>query len=629
MNGIKVLPKMVYELIAAGEVVERPASVVKELVENAVDAGATQITVEIKNGGISYIRVSDNGSGIRADEVRTAFLSHATSKIDTDADLYSIETLGFRGEALASIAAVSKVEILTRTRHEDSGVLFKTQAGEEAGFQDAGCPVGTTLIVRDLFYNTPARMKFLKKDVYEANAVASAVDKLALSRSDIAFKFIRDGKAALQTPGDGKRESAIYSVFGSDFFAGMMCAGYSLGDITVNGFISSPSGARMNRNMQLFFLNGRYIKNPTAATALSEAYKGFLVPGKYPACVLYIDIPPGKVDVNVHPAKTEVRFENEKELFHAVYYCVKTANEAYAQSFTASDAGATHRERFQATCSGRVETFIKPDRGNNDVADTGGAHATQNQSKAAEAKPAETYRVVPDDIAPRQVTFSDSSTAYAGETENSSTDENNPARTYNDSTAREQDIPPDIRVLGEAFDTYFVAQAGEVIYLIDKHAAHERILYDSIKASAGNAPSQLLLAPVCVNLTKEEHAAAVENIELLEKAGFLVEDFGPGTVIVRQSPMQADLSDIADMVVETAGYLAENRYDTIPKKLDWLYHSVACRAAVKAGSFTSDVEREQFVRDLFAMPDVRNCPHGRPVMIRIDKREIEKRFDRA
>jgi len=630
MKGIKVLPKKVFELIAAGEVVERPASVVKELAENSIDAGATQITVEIKNGGIAYIRVTDNGTGIRADEVKTAFLSHATSKIGADTDLYSIETLGFRGEALASIAAVSKVEILTRTREEDSGILLKMDAGEETVFQEAGCPQGTTLIVRDLFYNTPARMKFLKKDIYEANAVASAVEKLALSRADIAFKFIRDGKTTLQTPGDGKEESAVYAVFGSDVFAGMMRAAYSIGDISVSGFVSSPGGARMNRNMQLFFLNGRYIKNQTAATALTESYKGFLVPGKYPACVLFIDIPPGKVDVNVHPAKTEVRFENEKELFHAVYYAVKTANEAYAQSFTATNNGITpDRELGQTPVSVAGETPVMQHGGTQPFAAADNAPGQEKPlHKAAEALPAASYHIFGDGGHPRQISLSDSGSAFAGEPADIRTAPPEPARLPADEMSPADEEAGELRVIGEAFDTYFIAQTQDAIFLIDKHAAHERIIYDNIKIISDSAPSQLLLVPVCVNLTKEEHAAVIENTVLMEKAGFLVEDFGPGTVIVRQAPMQADLADIADMVVETAGYLAENRHDTLPAKLEWLYHSVACRAAVKAGSFTSDFEREQFVRELFMLTDVRNCPHGRPVMIRIDIREIEKRFDR-
>ncbi|HOU10366.1 MAG TPA: DNA mismatch repair endonuclease MutL [Clostridiales bacterium] len=627
MNAIKVLPKRVYELIAAGEVVERPASVVKELVENSIDAGASQITVEIKNGGIAYIRVTDNGIGIRAGEVRTAFLSHATSKIGEDADLYSIETLGFRGEALASIAAVSKVEMMTRTRDENSGVLFKMQSGEETAFQEAGCPAGSTLIVRDLFYNTPARMKFLKKDVYEGNAVASVMEKLALSRSDIAFKFIRDGKIALQTPGDGKTESAVYAVFGSSIFSNMMKASYRIGDIAVSGFVSAPSGARMNKNLQLFFLNGRFIKNQTAATALSEAYKGFLVPGKYPACVLYIEMPPGKVDVNVHPAKTEVRFENEKELFHAVYYAAKTANEAYAQSFTAA-APSQESDAKRASDTGD-SILLPPDRENKEQKAADATSGLGDGYKAAETLTAAAYRLTPAEREPVQVTFPESGFMTDGYAGNDLSVPKGLRRMPDGSAAEGSGKPEEFIVIGEVFETYFIVQTADAVFFIDKHAAHERMIYDSIKSSSGHAPSQLLLVPVCVNLTQEEYTAAVENLALLENAGFLVEDFGPGTVIVRQAPMHTDLADIADMVVETSGYLAENKNDTVPKKLDWLYHSVACRAAVKAGSFTSEQEREQFVREVFASPSVRNCPHGRPVMFRMDRRELEKRFDRA
>jgi len=630
VKNIKVLPKKVYELIAAGEVVERPASVVKELVENAVDAQASQITVEIKNGGISYIRVSDNGSGIPADEVRTAFLSHATSKIDNDTDLYSIATLGFRGEALASIASVSKVEILTRTSFEDTGVLFKTEAGEETGFQAAGCPLGTTMIVRDLFYNTPARMKFLKKDVYEANAVASTVEKLALSHSEIAFKFIRDGKITLQTPGDGKVESVVYAVFGSEFYAGMIRIAYTLGDISVSGFVSSPACARMNRNIQLFFLNGRYIKNQTAVSALAAASKGYLVPGKYPACVIYIEIPHGKVDVNVHPAKTEVRFENEKELFHAVYYGVKTTNASYAQSFTAAaGGGAPQHERYEITCGETARHVNMQPCGGADDETAPTREETKNQHVAREEPQAAIYNGLPEKSVSGQVSFRDIGLPGVSGAPGQDSSAKEQAHQQQTGTAGEQEAGQDIRVLGETFGTYFIAEAGDSIYLIDKHAAHERMIYDTIKASSENTPSQLLLIPVCVNLTKEEHAAVTENTAVLEKAGYLVEDFGPGTVIVRQAPMPVDIADISDMIVETAGYLADNRHDALPRKLDWLYQSVACRAAVKAGSFTSDIEREQFVRDLFTLTGVRNCPHGRPVMVRIDKHEIEKRFDRT
>lgn len=637
MPQINILPKHIAELIAAGEVVERPASIVKEIMENAIDAGADKITLEIKRGGITYIRITDNGCGIDRENIRKAFISHATSKISTADDLNAICTLGFRGEALASIAAVSRVEVMTRTEQEPVGTRYCIEGGEETVIDDAGCPKGTTLVVRDLFYNTPARMKFLKKDVSEGNAVASVVDRIALSHPEVSVRFIRDSKDVLFTSGDGKLDSAIYKVLGRDFASTLIPCDYELEGVRVSGYISKPFNARPNRMMQYFFLNDRFIKTRTGMVALEEAYKNSVMVGKFPACVLKIQIAPGAVDVNVHPAKTEVRFANEKMIFNAVYYCAKSALQQGDTRVQASFSRKVARQFMPPPTEGKqikiyeqqLEQIKKEAQPNQDF--------WMNTTSAEFKKEAEK---------PKPIVFNDNS-----KFEIEKNDEPDliscfkPTVQEPDPVAQTKPEPAEIkpsietepvrpevepyRVIGEAFRTYILVEQGKKLLIIDKHAAHERMLFEKFKANRDGIETQMLLSPVTVTLSKEEYSAVLDNLDLLEKAGYYVEDFGGGMVIVNECPTAVADADIAEVIMELAGYLVTSQKELIPEKLDWIYHSTACRAAIKAGDRTSDYELDKFVEKLLNNPDIRYCPHGRPVLIEMSRYEIEKNFGRV
>lgn len=637
MPQINILPKHIAELIAAGEVVERPASIVKEIMENAIDAGADKITLEIKRGGITYIRITDNGCGIDRENIRKAFISHATSKISTADDLNAICTLGFRGEALASIAAVSRVEVMTRTEQEPVGTRYCIEGGEETVIDDAGCPKGTTLVVRDLFYNTPARMKFLKKDVSEGNAVASVVDRIALSHPEVSVRFIRDSKDVLFTSGDGKLDSAIYKVLGRDFASTLIPCDYELEGVRVSGYISKPFNARPNRMMQYFFLNDRFIKTRTGMVALEEAYKNSVMVGKFPACVLKIQIAPGAVDVNVHPAKTEVRFANEKMIFNAVYYCAKSALQQGDTRVQASFSRKVARQFMPPPTEGKqikiyeqqLEQIKKEAQPNQDF--------WTNTTSAEFKKEAEK---------PKPIVFNDNS-----KFEIEKNDEPDlipcfkPTVQEPDPVAQTKPEPAEIkpsietepvrpevepyRVIGEAFRTYILVEQGKKLLIIDKHAAHERMLFEKFKANRDGIETQMLLSPVTVTLSKEEYSAVLDNLDLLEKAGYYVEDFGGGMVIVNECPTAVADADIAEVIMELAGYLVTSQKELIPEKLDWIYHSTACRAAIKAGDRTSDYELDKFVEKLLNNPDIRYCPHGRPVLIEMSRYEIEKNFGRV
>lgn len=675
MPEINILSQHVAELIAAGEVVERPASVVKELMENSIDAGATLITVEIRRGGITYIRITDNGCGIDRSNIKKAFISHATSKISSADDLDSILTLGFRGEALASVAAVARVEMLTRAENEEIGTRYVIEGSQEVLLDDAGCPKGTTIVVRDLFFNTPARMKFLKKDVTEANAVAGVVDRIVLSHPEVCIRFIREGKEVISTPGDGKIQSAIHAIFGKEFSQGLIPCQYELNGIKVDGFISKPVHARANRTMQFFFLNGRLIKTRTAMAALEQAYKNSIMVGKFPACVLNLTIPPMAVDVNVHPAKTEVRFADEKKIFDAVYYCAKLALESgdtrpqmsfekkaqmkvvqqqmpqppkAEQTFirldTSPEASRKHEldivskksdlntkeEAFRKSRIARAamdektrEFFNKP------VTELYKVESAEKENEAVQSD---------DDLLLNNPTISKTevagSTAPLPVTEATLSEEKEEIITASlTPPAEEKELDPIIavepfRVIGEAFKTYILVEQGDKMLVIDKHAAHERMIFNSLKKEQNGIESQMLLSPVTVTLSKEEYNALLENTDILSKAGYCVEDFGQGMVIVTECPTYIESGDIEPVVIELAGYLADNKKDMIPEKLDWIYHSTACRAAVKAGDKTTAYEQQKFVEQLLSMPDVRYCPHGRPVMIEMSKKELEKNFGR-
>lgn len=668
MPKIKILPKEIAELIAAGEVVERPASVIKELMENAIDAGSSSVTVEIKNGGITYIRVTDNGCGISRDDIHTAFISHATSKISTRDDLYAIGTLGFRGEALASIAAVSNVEVLTRTPEEETGTRYCISAGEETLVDDAGCPLGTTIVVRDLFFNTPARMKFLKKDVSEANAVAGIVDKIALSNPDVSIRFIREGKNTLFTSGSGDLKTAAYEIFGKDFADGLIETDYSFESVKISGLISKPTKSRPNRNMQFFFVNGRLVKSGTASAALSEAYKNSIMVGKFPYCVLNITTAPGLVDVNVHPAKTEVRFANERTVFSAVYYAAKNALERRDEAPKVTIPRTPQAELFEPARPKTEQMRLpekQPDFWNH--MSSSEYRSVQQPEKPVYSAPKQPVTVLlrednvvtvanPDkrpetaDSEPSTIQhFLDAQMAKKEETaviepevqaeleaaaESVVIPEEKTEKTVRTAETREDKIEekpeePPITVIGEAFRTYIIVQQGESIFLVDKHAAHERMLFNELVKNDTKRSTQILLTPITVTLSKEEYSAVLDNLEMLMQAGFAVEDFGYSVVIVRECPMEVSADEVADVVAELAGYLVENRQKLISEKKEWLFSLMACKAAIKGGMYTTEYERELFIKRLFASPEIRYCPHGRPVMIEITRRELEKNFGRA
>ncbi len=670
MAKINVLPKHIADLIAAGEVVERPSSVIKELMENAIDAGATSLTVEIRNGGVTYMRVTDNGSGIARDDIRNAFVSHATSKILTEEDLHGIGTLGFRGEALASISAVSRVDVLTRTPDDEAGTVYKIEGSEEVLLSDAGCPEGTTIVVRDLFYNTPARMKFLKKDVTEGNSVAGVVDRIALSHPEISIRFIRDDKQILVTPGNGNLKSTIYSVFGKDFSNALLETSYELNGVSVDGFVSKPTASRPNRSMQFFFLNGRLVKSMTASAALERAYKDSIMVGKFPACVLNINLPLEMVDVNVHPAKTEVRFSNERPVFDAVYYAAKNAitvkdtpnrltlaqQELQRQAPFKPETGEQIKldrkkpgrtelpekiegfwskelpkewERKGSGSSKKKKTPTPLTASDKPAAETTGtpevAAAVEELKKEAFAEPKTAETPKPDSGPVPYVRKADrpaEEPKKAPEPEELPVVEDVPVVPFSEETEL-----PDFRIIGEAFKTYILVELEGKMLMVDKHAAHERILYDRLIANKEPVQSQMLLMPVTVSLSKEEYSAVLEQTDLLKEAGFEISDFGPGLIAVREVPVMLENEDVTVLLSEIAGKLLD-KSDPTPAKLDWMYKNMACRAAVKAGDDTPPAEQEKFIEYVLSHREVRYCPHGRPILIEMTRPELEKTFGR-
>ncbi len=642
MPKINVMPKHLAELIAAGEVVERPASVVKELLENSVDAGADTVTLEIRNGGITYIRITDNGCGISREDIRNAFVSHATSKITTADDLNSIMTLGFRGEALASVAAVAGVEVLTRTKGESTGTRYCIEFGRETLLDDAGCPEGTTITVRDIFLKTPARMKFLKKDVTEANSVAAVMDRIALSHPEVSFRFIREGKQVLMTSGSGDKLTCIRDVFGKEFASQLIPCENEQNGVKVTGYISKPAFSRPNRNMQFFFLNNRYVKTGTGSAAVSEGYKGSMMVGKFPSCVLYIEAEPDSVDVNVHPAKTEVRFSDERPVFNAVYGACKTALEKgdSPKQIVHNQKPQTPSTRDFTTAPAKPPEQIKlpvskPDFWQHIPAgkkeEKPVKYSAPSVSTVVTAKAPE-RELPPDDgrIDSMDDILLNSRPASAPKKEApvaapvSAPEPASPVIPTDMNEFEEEQF----RLVGEAFMTYIICEYKKKLIIIDKHAAHERIIYERLKKENGERSAQLLLAPVTVELTKEEYACVLENLELINSSGFEVEDFGSGCVIVRECPMELYPDDIQEVITEIAGRFVEKKQDVMFEKLDWIFHSVACRSAIKAGNFTSKLEMERFAKQLLNMPDIRYCPHGRPVLIEMTQRELEKNFGR-
>ena len=636
MARINVLPKEIYQLIAAGEVVERPSSVVKEMIENSLDAGAKNITIEIKNGGSTYIRITDDGCGIERDDVRKVFISHATSKISKKDDLNSIATLGFRGEAMASISAVSKVELLTKAENEEIGTRYEIAGGEELEFDDAGCPNGTTIVVRDIFFNTPARMKFLKKDVTEGNQVAGIVDRMAISHPEISFRFIRDGKQVLITSGNGDLKSTVYSVLGKEMSDSLMSVDYSFNDMRITGFVSKPTASRKSRAGQYFYINNRIVKSKTAMAALEQAYKNTIMVGRFPACVLNIELNPAQVDVNVHPAKTEVRFANEKPIFDLVYYAVKTAiendrtvkevefkeNPIYRQ-----ESKNVYQNNDNKSFQAKFDFFKKKDEPpSQQVIKT---KPRENFWQVEAPKPE--YKIARDEKPKARV---DINIEYE-EPEEISTAKSKDAPKERDiekvvitDEKDNENFIPNFKLIGEAFKTYLIVEIENELYFIDKHAAHERMNFERFKAQA-TVETQMLLAPVVVNLTKDEFIAISENVELIKKCGFELEEFGESQIIVRAIPSLVDGDSVKDLMLEIAQKLLEHKTDILPDKIDWIYHSASCRGAVKAGDYTSRQEQEMFVKKLLSMPNIRFCPHGRPVFIKMSKYDIEKQFGRV
>lgn len=645
MGKIQLLDKAVAELIAAGEVVERPASIVKELLENAVDAGATQISVEIRGGGIAYIRVSDNGSGIPAEEIPTAFLRHATSKLRRAEDLEGIATMGFRGEALASIAAMSRVEMTTRTAGEEEGTVYRMEGGVFQSGEPAGCPVGTSIVVRDVFYNTPARMKFLKKDVAEGNAIAQAVDRLAMAHPEIAFRFIRDGQTRLTTSGGGDLRAVMAAVYSREFVKDLLPVGYAHENgIRVTGLVSTPAGAKPSRGYQTFYINRRYVRTRTCAAAVEEAFKTLMPAGRFPACVLNLEIGAGSVDVNVHPAKIEVRFVDERPIFQAVYYAVKTALNRLENPLSAQGiqvrAGGEDNDRpvpqkpepsgQQRMSAGQFREIFRFGSKEDSLWKKPVSLGASRLDIAVEEEPVSAAApVIPnrspysDKIShpPRDTIFGEDAAKPTEKTTFNMTEQTeevlgNPAS------------PEPLRLIGELFGTYILLESAEAFLLVDKHAAHERICYERLKSGVDAGESQILLTPQAVTMNKRDYAATLENLEALSKVGFAVEDFGDGTVMVREVPIELQQQDIGYILLEVVDKLRRGSGDLTPAALDRIYYSIACKSAVRGGEKSSPEELRELVRRLEENPQVTHCPHGRPVTVALSKYEVEKMFGR-
>ena len=693
MAVIHVLDKHTAELIAAGEVVERPASVVKELTENAIDAGATAVSVSVERGGIAMIQIADNGCGIEAEYIPTAFIRHATSKIEKEEDLESIHTLGFRGEALASVASVSRIELLTKTDADEYAYLYRISGGEEQGIEPAARPVGTTITVRDLFYNTPARMKFLKKDTSEGNYVADVVTQLALSHPEVSFKFVRDGKPQFQTPGDGKLLGAAYAVLSRDFAKDLVPVEHTAGSYTVRGLVTPPKNARASRAMQYFFINGRFVKNRTMMAALENAYKGTMMQGKFPGAVLMLEMPADLVDVNVHPAKTEIRFAKESDVFDAVYRAVRTALATPGSGECRFEMGHTASEAEQTTmqptapAAPAAQHRPAPDKNRFTTLSAAEYRALAGLAAGIPAKevpgltvvdsPKPVYKTsagaAPQPLQgqpPRPVTYqapSESVLDILPEPEGepaqpAALQQEVPAQTtpkpeaeapvpeepdyvVNDphalsalpdvvNTTPEQTAmtpPPEsepLRLVGEVFKTYIITERAGELCVIDKHAAHERILFEQLAKDYGNVPAQMLLVPVQVNLTAAEKQAVLQNIDLLTDAGIEVEDFGGATVVVRAVPADVPVDDVEDMIIELAARLIDGARDALREKTEWVLHSIACRAAIKAGDKTGAAEMLALAQHIMDGTIPPFCPHGRPCVLKITRKELEKQFGR-
>ncbi len=706
MAVIHVLDKHTAELIAAGEVVERPASVVKELLENSIDAGATQVTVSIESGGIKLIEISDNGTGIDAEYIPTAFIRHATSKIEKPDDLNSIHTLGFRGEALASIASVARVELLTRTEVDEFATCYRIAGGEEQGREPAARAVGTTIRVQDLFYNTPARMKFLKKDSSEGTFVADNVGHVALSHPEVSVKFIREGKLQYVTPGDGQLRSAAYAVLGREFSRDLIEVHSEEGLYRVTGLITPPKSCRASRSMQHFYINGRYVRNRTIMAGMEMAFKGTTMQGKFPGGILLLEMPADLVDVNVHPAKIEARFARENDVFDVVYHAVKLAlaqpgtgerrftfeadkNEKTEKENDTKNENAVKGNRFtglSAVVPGQADPGTLPaqrweaPQPQHPVAAPVKTPAfTADTSPVQPTRPARTAAAAPswrqsgpaEDILDPVVTLHSPEKpdttkvqsapqpfrAAAGEAQLDVHPETDAAAdplldhmaAWNTMPAAPEiaaasvpyqpeepeqlgfDVPQGeapLRYVGEVFRTYILAERGDELCLIDKHAAHERQLYEKLAANYGNVPSQLLLQPAAIDLSAEEKQALLENQPLLENAGLDVADFGGSTVLLRAVPADVEPQNAEDLLVEIADRLLKGSRDALNEHTEWVLHSISCRAAIKAGDKSSPQELMALAEKILSGEVPPFCPHGRPCVLKLTRKELEKQFGR-
>lgn len=711
MAVIHVLDKHTAELIAAGEVVERPASVVKELLENSIDAGATQVTVSIESGGVKLIEISDNGTGIEAEYISTAFIRHATSKIETPDDLTNIHTLGFRGEALASIASVARVELTTRTEVDEFATVYRIEGGEEVSREPGARAVGTTIRVKDLFYNTPARMKFLKKDSSEGTFVSDTVTHVALSHPEVSVKFIREGKLQYVTPGDGQLRGAAYAVLGREFSRDLIELKNQEGVYRITGLVTPPKSCRASRSMQHFYINGRYVRNRTMMAGMEMAFKGTMMQGKFPGGILLLEMPADLVDVNVHPAKIEARFARENDVFDVVYHAVKLAlaqpgtgerlftfeadkkdekaekpkidadiikNDVKNNSFTGlsaiirgqADPGVLPQQHWepakpaaapqQPAPSAAMQIPTAPSeprwKGSAQNEDMLDPFVTLHSPKLETTKAPEPFRAAASetqlDVEPefgetklhspqdhmaawnpaQEAPKEEPESAPCAETEPDAPEEAEqetvpaePEQMNFDPTA---DQPEPLRYVGEVFRTYILAERGDELCLIDKHAAHERQLYEKLAANYGNVPSQMLLEPAAIDLAAEEKQALLDNIPLLENAGLEIADFGGNTVVLRAVPADVEPQNAESLLVEIANKLLKGGHDALNEHTEWVLHSISCRAAIKAGDKSSPQELLALAEKILSGEVPPFCPHGRPCVLKLTRKELEKQFGR-
>ncbi len=654
MPTVIQLDPHVADLIAAGEVVERPASAVKELVENSIDAGAKTVTIEIENGGMRYIRITDDGCGMLPQDARKAFLRHATSKLRTAADLAAIGTLGFRGEALAAISAVSHIDLLTRAAGADEGVSLHLDAGQITSEQPAGCPEGTTIVVRDLFYNTPARMKFMKSDAAEGSAVFASVQQQALAHPEVCFRFIKDGQEQLHTAGDGETLAAIYAIFGRELAGQMIPVESQWETIRLRGYVSALTATRGNRAYEMFFVNGRFIKSRMLGAALEEAYKNQIMTGRFPACVLELQLPVQAVDVNVHPAKTEVKFLAERAVFDAVHYGVLGAlgkvNRRPELKLPAQKQPPEASARLQSQPSVHAAAAPKPDFFKTmpaaQLRREQQPNAAAPQASRPPIRPAtQPVRVFADEpvfarepVVASPVAFPAREQGAPAKPPEAEASACAPAAVPASAPAAEPETPEQqslalpeqqFRVVGETMDTYLIAEQGDTLYFIDKHAAHERILFETLKAQKQGVMPQLLMEPAFAALSQQEAAAAMEHTPLLQQLGFELEDFGGGTLRIRQIPAELELPDAQQALQALCARLLAGQTVDPDSVRDELLHTIACKAAIKAGYHTEPAEREHLVREVLTRDDIRCCPHGRPVCITLTKKQLEKQFKRT